>query len=189
MRRSIMIATLLVGIPATGFAQSRDTLSAAQRRSACLQRYKPEFCNRTLAFTVDRVDQQALPHPNPQQQPQAAWSEQQQVLERYLFPPELIMKNQSRLQITPEQRALITSEISKLQAAVVQMQWGVADETQKLVEQLQRPSISEQQALAQVERLIELETAVKRAQLSMLIRIRNNLTPRQVEMLLAIRPP
>jgi hypothetical protein len=38
-----------------------------------------------------------------------------------------------------------------------------------------------------VDRLIALETAVKRAQLTMLIRIRNALTPRQVETLMSIR--
>jgi hypothetical protein len=67
------------------------------------------------------------------------------------------------------------------------MQWGVADETQRLLEQLRQPSISEERALSQVDRLIALETAVKRAQLTMLIRIRNALTPRQVETLMSIR--
>ena len=110
-----------------------------------------------------------------------------QLLERHLFPPDLIMQNQSRLKITEQQRAVITGEIGKLQAAAVQMQWRMADETQKLVEHLQQPTISEEQALAQVDRLIVLEAGVKRAQLSMLIRIRNALTPGQLEMLQSLR--
>ena len=128
---------------------------------------------RRLAFTVERTSGSVQDLSN--------------ILERQLFPPELIMQNQARLQITEAQRATITSEISKLQSAVVQMQWGVADETQRLVEQLRQPSISEERALSQVDRLIALETAVKRAQLTMLIRIRNALTPRQVETLMSIR--
>jgi hypothetical protein len=128
---------------------------------------------RRIAYTVER---------NP-----GSVQDLSKILERQLFPPELIMQNQSRLQITEAQRATITGEISKLQTAVVQMQWGVADETQRLLEQLRQPSISEERALSQVDRLIALETAVKRAQLTMLIRIRNALTPRQIETLMAIR--
>jgi hypothetical protein len=99
------------------------------------------------------------------------------------------MQNQSRLQITEAQRTLITGEISRLQAAAVQMQWRVADETQKLVQHLQQSTISEEQALAQIDRLIVLEAGVKRAQLAMLIRIRNALTPAQRDMLRDARHP
>jgi hypothetical protein len=117
----------------------------------------------------------------------AAGEDLAQLLERHLYPPDLIMRNQTRLRITEQQRTAITGEIARLQAAAVQMQWGVMDETQKLVDQLQQATISEEQALAQVDRLIGLETAVKRAQLTMLIRIRNALTPAQREMLRDLR--
>jgi hypothetical protein len=164
MRQTVihLSAVLLVALTSPG--ESQDTTRVGR-----LPLVEP---GRELAFTVDRVaHSQELP----------------QLLERHLFPPELIMQNQARLQVTEAQRTLITGEISKLQAAVVQMQWSVADETQKLVEQLRQPSISEERALAQIDRLIAMETAVKRAQLAMLIRIRNALTPRQVETLLSIR--
>jgi Spy/CpxP family protein refolding chaperone len=104
-----------------------------------------------------------------------------------LFPPELIMQHQAKLRITQAQRGVIVAEINKLQAAAVQMQWSVADEAQKLTELLDRETIAEAEALAQAERLIGYETAVKRAQLAMLIRIRNVLTPAQREMLTEVR--
>ena len=96
-----------------------------------------------------------------------------------LYPPELIMKHQACLKITQAQRNIITNEIGKLQAAALQMQWSVSAEAQKLTELLEKEAINEAEALAQTERLIGFETAVKRAQLAMLIRIRNALTPEQ----------
>lgn len=107
--------------------------------------------------------------------------------EQYLFPPELIMQHQTRLRITEAQRNVIVAEISKLQATAVQVQWRVGDESEKLAEVLQREPVVEAEALAQAERMIMYETAVKRAQLAMLIRIRNVLTPEQRGLLRELR--
>lgn len=128
-----------------------------------------------LAFTVHRT-------PTSKQDPDPVNS-----FERHLFPPELIMQHQSRLRITESQRNVIVAEISRLQTTAVQVQWRVGDESEKLSELLQREPVAEAEALAQAERLIMHETAVKRAQLSMLIRIRNVLTPEQRSTLLEIR--
>jgi Spy/CpxP family protein refolding chaperone len=105
----------------------------------------------------------------------------------YLFPPELVMQHQARLKLTEQQRDAIVAEINKLQATAVQAQWRVGDESEKLAELLRRETVSETDVLAQAERLIAQETAVKRAQLSMLIRIRNVLTPEQREVLISRR--
>ena len=107
--------------------------------------------------------------------------------EQYLFPPELVMRHQARLKITEAQRNVIVAEISKLQATAVQVQWRVGDESEKLTELLKRETVAEADVLAQADRLIMNETAVKRAQLSMLIRIRNTLTTEQRQMLQELR--
>ncbi|HEY5544805.1 MAG TPA: hypothetical protein VIK50_02020 [Gemmatimonadaceae bacterium] len=107
--------------------------------------------------------------------------------EQYLFPPELVMQHQARLKITEAQRNFIVGEITKLQATAVQVQWRVGDESEKLAELLQRETVAEADVLAQADRMIMYETAVKRAQLSMLIRIRNMLTPEQRQMLQELR--
>ena len=107
--------------------------------------------------------------------------------EQFLFPPELVMQHQARLKITEAQRNFIVGEITKLQATAVQVQWRVGDESEKLAELLQRETVAEADVLAQAEKMIMYETAVKRAQLSMLIRIRNALTPEQRQMLQALR--
>lgn len=106
---------------------------------------------------------------------------------QHLFPPELVMQHQSRLKLTEQQRSVIVAEISKLQATAVQVQWRVGDESEKLAELLQRETVAEADVLAQADRMIMYETAVKRAQLSMLIRIRNTLTAEQRQMLQELR--
>ena len=109
---------------------------------------------------------------------------------QHLFPPELVMQHQSRLKLTEQQRAAIVQEISRLQATAVNVQWRVADESEKLSDLLSRDSVAETAALEQVNKVIEYETAVKRAQLSMLIRIRNVLTTEQRAILRELlRPP
>lgn len=102
---------------------------------------------------------------------------------QHLFPPEFVMQHQSRLRLTEQQRNFIVAEITKLQATAVQLQWRVADESEKLSELLSHDSVAETAALEQVDKVIGFETAVKRAQLSMLIRIRNVLTAEQRAML------
>jgi hypothetical protein len=97
----------------------------------------------------------------------------------------------SSCSITPElteaQRNVIVQEISRLQATAVQVQWRVADESEKLAGLLERDSVAEAEVLSQAERMMGFETAVKRAQLSMLIRIRNVLSAEQRAMLRDLR--
>jgi Spy/CpxP family protein refolding chaperone len=106
---------------------------------------------------------------------------------QHLFPPELVMQHQSRLKLTEQQRTVIVQEINRLQATAVQVQWRVADESEKLNELLAKEGTPEADILSQAERMMGFEIAVKRAQLSMLIRIRNTLTPEQRQMLQELR--
>jgi Spy/CpxP family protein refolding chaperone len=158
--RTIALASL-VALPSVLAAQ-RDTL-----RSGALTGIEPK---KTFS-TVNRFEAQ---------DPASAFAQ-------YLFPPELVMQHQARLKITEAQRNVIVAEISKLQATAVQVQWRVGDESEKLTELLQGETVAEADVLAQADRMIMYETAVKRAQLSMLIRIRNVLTPEQRTMLRELR--
>jgi Spy/CpxP family protein refolding chaperone len=130
-----------------------------------------------LAFTVQRGDTARNP----------ALQTTNTSFSQHLFPPELIMQHQSRLRITEPQREVILQEITKVQTAATQAQWRVSDEAEKLNELLSREGASEADILAQAERMMNWEEAVKRAQLSMLIRIRNVLTAEQRTMLRELR--
>jgi Spy/CpxP family protein refolding chaperone len=106
---------------------------------------------------------------------------------QHLYPPELIMQNQGRLKITESQREAILQEIYKVQATAAQVQWRVSDESEKLNQLLERENVQESDVLAQADRMMNWEVAVKRAQLTMLIRIRNLLSPEQKSMLRDLR--
>ena len=109
------------------------------------------------------------------------------VLGQNLFPPELVMQNQQKIGLKPDQRTAITQAIQELQNKVVELQWRMQEEGQRLAEILQRNTISENEALAQVDRVLAVERDVKRAHMAMLIRIKNTLTPEQQGMLKALR--
>ena len=105
----------------------------------------------------------------------------------HLFPPELIMRNQSRLRIREGQRDSILREINRLQETATQTQWRIAEESQRLNELLAAERVSTQEVLSQADRVMTEETALKRAQLQMLVRLRNLLSPEQRAMLRGLR--
>lgn len=127
-----------------------------------------------LAFSVDRAGNVSYPGTS------APYSQ-------HLYPPELIMQNQGRLKITESQREAILQEIYKVQATAAQVQWRVSDESEKLNQLLERENVQESEVIAQADRMMTWEIAVKRAQLTMLIRIRNLLTAEQKAMLKDLR--
>jgi len=106
---------------------------------------------------------------------------------KYLFPPELVMQHQQSLQLTPDQRATITNEIRALQLKVVELQWKMQDEAQKLTELVQGARVDEAQTVAQVDRVLGIEREIKRAHMALLVRIKNMLTPEQQMTLNSLR--
>jgi Spy/CpxP family protein refolding chaperone len=102
---------------------------------------------------------------------------------KHLFPPELVMQHQQNLRITPEQRTSITQAIRELQLKVVDLQWKMQDEAQKLTELVQGARVDEAQTLAQVDRVLGIEREIKRAHMALLVRIKNMLTPEQQDAL------
>lgn len=104
-----------------------------------------------------------------------------------LFPPELVMQYQRELELTPEQRSVITDAVKSLQNQTVDLQWNLQAEQSTLTEMLNRRPINEQGVVAQVNKLLELEANVKRTHLSALVRIKNALTEKQIQQLMQYR--
>ena len=106
---------------------------------------------------------------------------------KYLFPPELVMQHQQAIRLTPDQRTSITQGIRDFQLKVVELQWKMQDEAQKLTELVQEGKVDEAQTLAQVDRVLGIEREVKRAHMALLVRIKNTLTAEQQMTLTASR--
>ena len=169
-RRMLLLAAALAILPAGLGAQDTARVRSIIRDSTRLVDLGVE---KKLAFSVSRERSTA--------------QEAEHLFEQHLFPPELVMRHRTRVKITEAQRNVIVAEISKLQATAIQAQWRVGEESEKLAELLRSETVAEADVLAQADRMIMYETAVKRAQLSMLIRIRNTLTPDQRAMLQELR--
>ena len=95
------------------------------------------------------------------------------------FPPELVMQNQQAIGLSDEQKNYLRTEIRDAQIKFTDLQWKLQDEAEKMVSIANQPHVDEQQALAQLEKVLSVEREVKRAQIALLVHIKNKLTPEQ----------
>jgi Spy/CpxP family protein refolding chaperone len=104
-----------------------------------------------------------------------------------MFPPELIMQNQRRLGLTDDQKTYIQSEMSQAAARFSQLQWQLDDAMEALHETMKANQVNEQQALAQLSKVLDAEREIKTLHMGMAIRIKNKLTPDQQMKLQSMR--
>jgi Spy/CpxP family protein refolding chaperone len=104
-----------------------------------------------------------------------------------MFPPELVMQNQRELGLTEQQKTYMRTEIGKTSARFNDLQWQLHDAMEALHETMKANQVNEQQALAQLDRVLEFEREVKRLHMELAIKIKNNLTPEQQQKLLSLR--
>jgi len=112
---------------------------------------------------------------------------QRNPLERFFFPPELVMKNQEVLQLTEEQRGSIMQEVQQVQSEFTGLQWDLEREMEKLKALLREVKLEEDQILQQLETVLDLERRVKRGQMQLAVRIRNTLDEEQLRTLRRLR--
>ena len=108
-------------------------------------------------------------------------------LARVLFPPELVMQHQQDIALRAEQRAAITKAIQDFQTKVVDLQWRMQDQAQRLAALLEKATVEQAAALAQVDEVLGVEREVKRAHITLLIQIKNMLSAEQQAKLAAAR--
>ena len=118
-----------------------------------------------------------------QQPPQAP----DDALARVLFPPELVMQHQQDIGLRAEQRAAITKAIQDFQGKVVDLQWRMQEQSQRLASLLEKPAVDQAAALTQVDEVLSVEREVKRAHITLLINIKNTLSAEQQAKLAAAR--
>ena len=104
-----------------------------------------------------------------------------------LFPPELIMGHQTELEVDEKQRAAIVKEIEAAQSRILHAQWELQAAAEQLGKLLERSQVDEAKALAQAEKVMNLEREVKKVHLGLLIRIKNLLTDAQRAKLAELR--
>ena len=95
------------------------------------------------------------------------------------FPPELIMQNQQVLALTAEQKSLLRSEVQKAQTRFTDLQWQLQDEMQRLKALAHEAVPNEERVLTQLDKVLNLERAIKRTHIGLVVRMKRALTPEQ----------
>jgi hypothetical protein len=96
-----------------------------------------------------------------------------------LFPPELVMVNQEAIGLTAEQRTTIENALEEARLHLQEGERAVREEVEKLRSMINADRPDEPKVLAQSDKLLDLEKALRRAHLGLLIRIKTCLTPEQ----------
>jgi Spy/CpxP family protein refolding chaperone len=110
---------------------------------------------------------------------------------RNLFPPEVVMQHRQAIGLSDEQKNAIRQELMKASTHFNELQWQMQDEMETLDNLTKGSTVNEAQALAELDKILNLERDVKRTQLTIAIRIKNKLTAEQQTQLrdMQQRPP
>jgi len=89
------------------------------------------------------------------------------------------MQHRRELGLTDEQKAAIRDEALKASTRFTELQWQMQDEMETMATLMKSGPVDEQRALAQLDKILNIEREVKRTQLGLSIRIKNKLTSEQ----------
>ena len=108
-------------------------------------------------------------------------------LDHLMFPPDMIMGHARQLNLTEEQKAYMRAEIQKTTTTFQELQWKLQDQSEQLQETMKSSSVNEQQALAQLDKVLEIEREIKRLHIGLAVRLKNRLTLEQQDQLNKMR--
>ena len=109
-------------------------------------------------------------------------------LAHLMFPPDMILNHARELNLTDEQKAFMRSEVQKATVSFQDLQWKLQDQMEALHQTMKSTSVNEQQALAQLDKVLEVEREIKRLHIGLAVRLKNRLTPEQQDQLHKMRP-
>ncbi len=146
-----------------------------------MTRFSPRMLQRAVLTAAIIASVAAVPALSAQTAPPPASTSDP--IARALFEPELIMKHRRAINLTDDQRDVITRLIRELQAQVMKLQWDLQDETEALATELGRSRVDLDRAMDRLGKVMQNERKIKEAHLTLLVRIKNTLRPDQQEML------
>jgi len=104
-----------------------------------------------------------------------------------MFPPDFILGHARQLGLTDEQKSYMRGEVQKTMNSFTELQWKLQDATEQLHETLKTTSVNEEQALAQLNKVLDVEREIKRLHIGLGVRLKNRLTPEQQSQLQQMR--
>ncbi len=123
-----------------------------------------------------------------QDEPLAEAQREQERLRELLFPPELVMRHQRELALTSEQREYMMAQVREATQTFTEAQWDLHAQLEALTNMIREGTQPESELVRQLDRVLDLERAIKRARFLLALRIRQHLTPEQLAKLEKLRP-
>jgi len=108
-------------------------------------------------------------------------------LGKLFLPPDLVMSHQQAINLTEQQRALIQSNMMDTQKKLLDQQFKLNAEMEKLQSLLKSMTPDEGKVLDEMDKVLGAERDIKRAQLSLMVKLKNSLTQQQQQQLEALR--
>lgn len=109
------------------------------------------------------------------------------VLKELVPPPRMILRAQDELGLTDKQKKALKQAIKDAQAESLDLEFKVQEEAEKLAKIISRDSFDIDKALAQADKLMAAETALKRVKLEMMLKTKSILTKAQLEKIAEFR--
>ena len=104
-----------------------------------------------------------------------------------LFPPELLVQHGEDIGLTAEQRDFLMTQMQQAQSRFSELHEKVQKEVEALGALLKKQRVDEAAVLAQFDKLLARENAIKRAQVALVLSLKNKLTAEQQAKLQAIK--
>lgn len=101
----------------------------------------------------------------------------------FRFNPDWVLRNRVTIDLEQTQQSRITMEVEDATRDFSDIRMQLQAEQRALDMILEQPRVSETAALEALDRVLRLESLVKRSRLRLLIRTKNTLTPAQQELL------
>lgn len=139
-----------------------------------------------VALSQARAAAQQPPPPEQPQQPRTPPSGPPEPGDA-MFSPDMIMQHQRELGLTGEQKTFMRGEINKTVTRFNDLQWQLHDAMEALDDLMKANPVNEQQALAQLDKVLDAEREIKKLHMGLAIRIKNALTPEQQQKLQNMR--
>lgn len=108
-------------------------------------------------------------------------------IKKLLYPPDLIMKYRTELNLNEQQENIIREELRETQTLVFDIRWQMKDEGERLAQLLQSMPVDEAEVLSQADKVMSLEQQVKLTHLAMLVRLKNMMNDTQLAQLAEYR--
>lgn len=108
-------------------------------------------------------------------------------MQEFFYPPELVMRYQTEIQLNKEQKETIVSTMEEAQKKFTRFQWDLQAEMTALQKLLAESTINETNVLAQLDKVLDQERIIKKSQITLMVRIKNALTDEQKTKLNTLR--